>query len=236
MSFESYGWRRLPRGGIESIQWQQLMDVVNQVQLVNECDQWCWDGFKFGIYSVSQARKMIDSIDQQDPSQPTLWCKYAPIKINVFIWRLKLRRLPTKLNLVAKGLELDDGICCVCSNDFEDDLHLFTNCATSMDIWSALAAWFNLDIPTWNSLDGIWNWVDGVPINGKQRMIIRVIILATLWNIWRLRNSIIFKDSKFRKCHVVDSIIVDSFNWLYARYKKSSINWTGWLQNPLNAL
>ncbi|XP_071708765.1 uncharacterized protein [Rutidosis leptorrhynchoides] len=172
---------------------------------------------------------MIDKIDQQDPSQPTIWCKYVSIKINVLIWRMRLRRLTTKLNLLAKGMEFDNGFCCVWANGLEDDLHLIKKYDTGMEIWSKVATWINLDIPECNSMDGLWSWVDGVLINGKQRTIVRVVIFSTLWNVWQLRNNITFKGSKFRKCHVFDSIVIDSFNWLYARFKKSGVNWTEWL-------
>ncbi|XP_071727034.1 uncharacterized protein [Rutidosis leptorrhynchoides] len=209
---------------------------MNHIQLVNDWDQWCWEGFRYGLYSVSKARQMIDKFDQHDTSHPTFWYKFVPIKINVFIWRLRLRRLPTKSNLLAKGMEFENDNCCVCDNGLEDDLHAFANCVNSKLIWLKVASWINLDIPSWNSLDGLRSWVDGVPIIGNHKTIVTAIIYSTLWNIWRLRNSSTFKDSKFRKCHVLDSIVVDSFNWLYARFKKSRVNWTVWLQNPLNAL
>ncbi|XP_071718675.1 uncharacterized protein [Rutidosis leptorrhynchoides] len=188
---------------MESSQMQQLLSIMNHIQLVNDRDQWCWEGFRYGLYSVSKAR---------------------------------LRRLPTKSNLLTKGMEFENDNCCVCDNGLEDDLHAFANCVNSKLIWLKVASWINLDIPSWNSLDGLWSWVDGVPIIGNHKTIVTAIIYSTLWNIWRLRNSTTFKDSKFRKCHVLDSIVVDSFNWLYARFKKSRVNWTVWLQNPLNAL
>ncbi|XP_071737968.1 uncharacterized protein [Rutidosis leptorrhynchoides] len=233
---DNFNWRRLPRGGAELVQLQAFMNIISQVQLVSEQDQWCWDGFDFSSYNVAQARKMIDKLNHATFTIPTFWCKYIPININVFIWRFRLHRLPTRLNLLEKGLDFDNGSCSMCSNGLEDDLHIFATCDLAKLIWRRVGLWINFDIPSWSSLDGIWSWVDGVPINEKQRIIVRVIIVSSLWNIWRLRKSIVFQDSKFRKSHVFDSIIASSFNWLYARFKKSRVNWMVWLQDPLNAM
>ncbi|XP_071714197.1 uncharacterized protein [Rutidosis leptorrhynchoides] len=194
---ENYSWRRMPRGGVESSQLHSFMNIVNHVQIVDECDQWCWDGFNFGSYNVSQARKMIDKVDHASSTFPTLWCRYVPIRFKVFIWRLRLRRLPTKLNLLAKGLDFDNGACSMCSNCLEDDLHIFVSCDTTKLLWRQVGRWI-MDIPLWSSIDGIWSWVDGVPISDKKRITVRAIIISTLWYIWRLRNSIVFKDSKFK--------------------------------------
>ncbi|XP_071704817.1 uncharacterized protein [Rutidosis leptorrhynchoides] len=132
----SYSWRRMPRGGVESLQLQSFFDIVSNAHLVNDQDQWCWDGFPFGYYSVAPARLLIDKQDHASYTHPTFWCRFVPIKINVFIWCFRLRRLPTRINLLAKGLNFDNGACSMCSISLEDDLHVFVSCDTAKLIWS----------------------------------------------------------------------------------------------------
>ncbi|XP_071739506.1 uncharacterized protein [Rutidosis leptorrhynchoides] len=143
---------------------------------------------------------------------------------------------PTKINLLLRGINLESTVCSLSDRHDEDEVHLFCDCDTNMQIWDKIRQWTNLQIPHWLIIDDIWLWVDGIPITSRQRTIIRVIVIATLLNIWRLHNSYVFKDSKFKKSHVFDSKVVLAFNWLYSRFCKSSINWTVWLQNPMNAL
>ncbi|XP_071709230.1 uncharacterized protein [Rutidosis leptorrhynchoides] len=222
-----------PRYGIEVENLQQLNQILNSVTLSQTRDYWTWNG---DLFSVSKARKLIDKHDLSPHVNVTKWCNQAPIKINIFIWRLKLCRLATKKNLIARGIEIENSGCCLCEETFEDENHIFLHCDTSHQIWSKVAQWTNISLPSWSSLANLWAWIDSVPIRKNRRLIVTIIIYATLWNIWRLRNSIIFEDTKFRKSHVIDSIVVSSFNWIYARFSKSSCNWNQWLQYPLHSL
>ncbi|XP_071713517.1 uncharacterized protein [Rutidosis leptorrhynchoides] len=226
-------WRRDPRYGIEVENLQALNHLFSSISITSESDYWTWEG---GTFSVSKVRKLIDNHDLARFSIATKWCKQVPIKINIFVWRLKLSRLATKVNLSARGIVLEEAGCCLCDESFEDENHLFLHCATSQQIWSKISQWSNISLPSWSSLANLWAWIDGVPIPQNRRLITSIIIYATLWNIWRLRNSVIFDDKSFRKCHVIDSIVTTSFNWIFARVRKKNCNWNQWLQSPLLSL
>ncbi|XP_071728732.1 uncharacterized protein [Rutidosis leptorrhynchoides] len=121
---------------------------------------------------------------------------------------------------MERNIALDDESCCLCGASLEDMHHLFLQCNSSQLIWAKVAQWVNLNIPVWSLMDSMWAWIDGVPIQDNKRLIMMVIVYSTLWSIWRLRNSYTFRDQKFRKCHVMDNIVVNGFNWLFARFKK----------------
>ncbi|XP_071727819.1 uncharacterized protein [Rutidosis leptorrhynchoides] len=229
-------WRRTPRRGIESTQLTELLSLLDSVTLTNVPDYRAWLVDSSQVFSVSSARRMIDKPSIVPSSRSTTWCKFVPIKINVFNWHLNSLRLPTKINLLLRDIKLENTVCSLCDQHDEDEVHLFIGCGTTVQIWDKIRLWTSLQIPHWIIIEDIWLWVDGIPITGMQRIILRVIITSALWNIWRLRNSYVFKDPKFKKVHVFDSIVVSDFNWLYSRFHKSSINWTVWLQNPMNAL
>ena len=103
-------------------------------------------------------------------------------------------------------------------------------------VWVKIAQWTDLSFPQWLNIEDLWSWIADSQLNGKQRIIIEVIALSTLWSIWRYRNNVIFQDLRFRKCHIIDSIVVNSFDWLSSRFKKSKLDWTLWLQNPMSSL
>lgn len=58
-----------------------------------------------------------------------LWNSHAPFKAQVTTWRLMWDRLPTKDNLVRRGVgaqvELD---CCCCKREIETVTHSIINC------------------------------------------------------------------------------------------------------------
>ncbi|XP_071686998.1 uncharacterized protein [Rutidosis leptorrhynchoides] len=205
-------------------------------EISNEADTWVWDGASHNKYSVSAARKSIDLHFNAQFTRPTFWSALFPSKINIFLWRLRLNRLATKDNIARKGIELPHGNCIWCVSHEETASHVFCACDISRQIWCNIGSWINIFIPTWNSLDDFWIWFDSIQLNGKRLMVVRSIIFSTLWNIWRLRNSYIFNDKNFRIANVLDNIIVSSFFLLFSRYKKARINWSTWLQNPLESL
>ncbi|XP_071728870.1 uncharacterized protein [Rutidosis leptorrhynchoides] len=133
-------------------------------------------------------------------------------------------------------MALEDDCCSLCNLHAENETHLFLHCDTSKEIWLAISQWINLTLPNWSSFNDLWAWIDGVPIIRNQRLIVTTIVFSSLWSIWRLRNSINFKDKSFRKCHVVDNIKVNGFNWLFSRFHKKRCNWNQWLQSPLYSL
>ena len=52
----------------------------------------------------------------------------VPIKVNVFCWRMFLDRLPTRVNLTKKGMDVPSILCLVSDLMVEDVIHLFFSC------------------------------------------------------------------------------------------------------------
>ncbi|XP_071705340.1 uncharacterized protein [Rutidosis leptorrhynchoides] len=179
-------------------------------------DKWMWVG-PSSNFSVSHARSIIDSYEFGNFVRPTDWCNLVPIKVNIFNWRLRLNRLPTKSNLLDRHIDVGNSSCSLCNTLDETADHLFAKCSITSLIWARIQLWIDLTIPAWNSVDDIWASVDGVPITNNQRIVLKVITHSVLWNIWNKRNSIIFKDARSRNSVLFDDIVVFAFNWLYSR-------------------
>ncbi|GKE41515.1 ribosomal protein L7Ae/L30e/S12e/Gadd45, partial [Tanacetum coccineum] len=58
----------------------------------------------------------------------TRWVKFIPIKVNVFSWRARRDRLPTRVNLSRRGVLLDSHMCPLCNAAMEDVQHVFFRC------------------------------------------------------------------------------------------------------------
>ncbi|GJU53304.1 RNA-directed DNA polymerase, eukaryota [Tanacetum coccineum] len=75
------------------------------VILSNSRDRWFWDMNGSGTYRVKDVRNMLDDFFLPKDEVATRWLPHLPIKLNVFAWRLYLDRLPTKSNLIQRGIQ-----------------------------------------------------------------------------------------------------------------------------------
>ncbi|XP_071711036.1 uncharacterized protein [Rutidosis leptorrhynchoides] len=229
-------WRRPPRGGVEESQHADLREALSSISLSASTDYWTWENPPNNVFEVTQARRAIESSIMHNSPSFSMWCKTAPIKVNIFIWRLNLDRLPTIPNLEHRDVTVDRDCCALCDVSEESRDHLFIRCDTSYQIWCRIGIWLDISFPILDSIEDLWSWINSLPQIGNRRFIVKVAAISTLWHIWSLRNGIIFKDHNIRKSYVFDYIVLSAFNWIYSRYHKSTLNWTTWLHSPLYSL
>nr|GEX12285.1 RNA-directed DNA polymerase, eukaryota [Tanacetum cinerariifolium] len=94
-------FRRLVRDGVERQQWDDLNSVSGSVTLSASKDRWICDLNGDGVFRVKEVRTILDDIFLPSAADATRWVKYIPIKINVFAWRARLDRLPTRRFVVG---------------------------------------------------------------------------------------------------------------------------------------
>ncbi|GJX36970.1 gypsy type transposase [Tanacetum coccineum] len=58
-----------------------------------------------------------------------------------------LNRLPSRVNLDKRNIEVDSLLCPSCLEDVETINHTFFNCGLAKDLWALLAKWWELDVP-----------------------------------------------------------------------------------------
>ncbi|GJW10715.1 RNA-directed DNA polymerase, eukaryota [Tanacetum coccineum] len=121
-------FRRSPRSGIEEEQLLLLISNTSSVILPNISDRWSWLLDPSGDFSVKSTREFIDDSMLPKTDVPTRWVKSIPIKINIFAWRVSLDKLPTRLNLSLRGLDIPSIICPLCSIAVESTSHLLFSC------------------------------------------------------------------------------------------------------------
>ncbi|GKE34937.1 RNA-directed DNA polymerase, eukaryota, partial [Tanacetum coccineum] len=121
-------FRRSVRDGAERQQWDDLCALLESVSLSPAKDRWICDLTGDGEFRVKEVRNSLD--DLLLPSQPdaTRWVKCIPIKINVFVWRARLDCLPSRSNLVRRGVALDSVTCPLCHAFVEDIQHVLFRC------------------------------------------------------------------------------------------------------------
>ena len=87
----------------------------------------------------------------------TKWNKLVPIKVNVFIWRLVLDRLPFPWNLSRRGMDIPFLDCLICDTGTNMLPHLFFQCEVARDLAGLLCCWWRLPV---TSCDSFQEWSD----------------------------------------------------------------------------
>jgi hypothetical protein len=166
-----------------------------------------------------------------------LWKNDVPSKIKVFGWRLLLQRLPTREALHHRGIlnNTHDLSCVFCPQHIEDCAHIFYHCSFSKAVWEAVFNWIGKSVITdtdgWNhfSLFGtLFNFQKGGRTN-------HLLWLATTWNIWNLRNNVVFKGVIPNASTLLNDIKSFLWRWFSGRFARNScIPFSDWCQDPMS--
>ncbi|GKD29771.1 RNA-directed DNA polymerase, eukaryota [Tanacetum coccineum] len=107
-------FRRVPRGGIEAEQYDEMGHRIALIQLAQMNDRWVWSLTGNGEFFVKSVRNLVDDFLLSLNMLPMSWEKEIPIKINVFAWKVQNSKLPTSLNLSRIGIEIHSISCSNC--------------------------------------------------------------------------------------------------------------------------
>ncbi|GJZ82878.1 RNA-directed DNA polymerase, eukaryota [Tanacetum coccineum] len=151
-------FRREPRGGIEEEQLLLFSNKLASVTLANSNDRWIWLLDSSGEFLVKSVRSYIDDTLLPTVGFPTRWVKVVPIKINVFAWKVCLDKLPTRLNLSLRGIDIPSIIFPICSSAGESCSHLLFACNMARLLLRKVARWWDLQTPDLNSYDDWLSW------------------------------------------------------------------------------
>ncbi|GJY48454.1 RNA-directed DNA polymerase, eukaryota, reverse transcriptase zinc-binding domain protein [Tanacetum coccineum] len=226
-------FRRPPRGGAETSQFNDLLSLIQDVVLSDSSDSWMWSVDASSGYTVASGRTLIDSNILDVAPKATRWNRLIPNKVNVFIWRLMLNKLPTRVNLDRRDIDVGSILCPICLEDIETVNHIFFSCNMAKDLWSMFAIWWDIDIPVCANVSEWFEWLDDLAVSNKVRSYIDGVGDSLMWHIWKFRNESIFSSSLPKKALIWDSIISHSFLWISSRNPKCNFCCGYWLQNPL---
>ena len=218
---------------MELVQFNALKNVIRNTILSDQRDIWQWSLDGSSGFSVASIRSLVDSRLLVTCNEATRWNRLLPIKVNVFLWRLKLNKLPSRVNLDRRGIDVISLICPSCQGDIETVNHTFFNCSLAKDLWSLFAKWWDLDISICGNIEEWYVWLDGLHVSSKVCSFIEGVGGTLLWSIWNFRNHLIFSSTPPKKSAIWDSIVSQSFMWISSRNSKGKISWVGWLYNPI---
>lgn len=156
-----------------------------------------------------------------------------PLKVRYFCWKARLNRIPCKVALAKRGVNVGSEECSMCVGHRETTDHCLSGSSFTLEIWRRIANWCGwTDLGVSNVRDRI-DWFSNLPGSELQKEMVMMIIMATIWYSWLARNDLIFNAIPLSVERVIDKIKVNSFLWLKYRAKKMDIAWHIWASNPL---
>lgn len=117
------------------------------MEMSSESDTCIWSLADDGMFSVGATRRFIDARLLPSLVPSTTWEKMLPRKVNIFLWRLILDRLPHRLNLSSQGMEIQEISCSSCHGSVESNHHIFSNCDIARSIWRLVRVWCDISMP-----------------------------------------------------------------------------------------
>lgn len=232
----SYVLRRTVRGGIESAQLSNLQQLIRDVVLSDNNDSWNLSLDITKGFNVASVRSLIDSCILEVSPIATRWNRSIPIKVNIFLWRLLLNKLPSRVNLDRRGIGVHSLLCPICQDDVETVNHIFFSCEMATDLWSLLAKWWELDIPFCASMEDWIMWLDTSSFSKNVQVFLEGVGRVLLWSIWSFRNRLVFSNPPPRKAMIWDNVVSQSFLWISSRNPNFKLSLVGWLQNPITTI
>ncbi|GJX25265.1 RNA-directed DNA polymerase, eukaryota, reverse transcriptase zinc-binding domain protein [Tanacetum coccineum] len=233
----SWAWRRAVRLQDELLELTDLQNLIINLRLSMEQDTWEFTPEPSRFFKDNTMRKIISNTSTDSTSQQTRWNKILPSKVNILAWRVLLHRLPTRVNLDHRGIDLDSVRCPLCNDDIETETHVFVNCSLARCIWKDVFSWWQLPNTSITNLDDLFSLPDRVTMESKLKPFFDVVINASIWSLWSYRNKMRFNIKRPQKNLIFNEIKLSSFNWITSRSKrKVSFSWLDWFRNPCNSL
>ncbi|KAL4555601.1 hypothetical protein LXL04_038225 [Taraxacum kok-saghyz] len=189
-------WIRQVTGGVAAFQMAQLQDLLATVQVRDLPDKWRWELNGSLEFSVAAVRAHLDA-----STLPTV----------------ASNRLPTRLNLEHKGIDVDTIMCPVCQRDVESLAHILFKCEVAIAVWGRVANWCDVYMLVFDSYGEMTQWVDAQSNTNDRRVNVDAVCCITMWVLWNFRNSMVFGDPKPKK----------DIN------SKHDRNWNAWMICPL---
>ncbi|XP_071734216.1 uncharacterized protein [Rutidosis leptorrhynchoides] len=229
----SWRWIREPMGRTTN-ELDALLELIASVSLdSNNLDSWRWGLSSDGTFTVKKLSTLVDvqllgPIINVKETRNNL----VPKKVKIFIWRALKKKIPVRLELDKRGIDLHSVRCPLCDDDLESVDHSVIFCNRVYDIWNRVYNWWNLgNVPT-SSLEELLN-IDQTNQGSKQgRMILQAICWTCAYLVWKNRKSLIFQNKAWNSPVSLNEIQVKSFEWNSNRAKGRNFDWQTWIRNP----
>ncbi|XP_071700150.1 uncharacterized protein [Rutidosis leptorrhynchoides] len=169
----AWDWSRVP-GGRTAGELQNLISMLSEFVFDSgSVDKWKWSLNSNGIFTVKVLSSHLDEqiLSGNTYLNETLRNNLVPKKLEIFAWRVLKYRIPVRLELDKRGIDLHTVRCPICDDDLESVEHSLIFCNISMDIWCRVFNWWRLGNFSNLSISEILRGNASVPMTSFGRLI-----------------------------------------------------------------
>ncbi|KAG7563623.1 Reverse transcriptase zinc-binding domain [Arabidopsis suecica] len=187
-------------------------------------DKRVWLASSDGLYTTKSgyaiAREEMSSLDHHKDSGGCDWIKEvwgikSSPKVKHFLWKALAGAIPTGLQLVSRGMQVDSR--CIRCNEPESVCHLLFNCPFAKQVWK-LAPLVSLEeMPAVNEVHKGLSWLREkkcLPPTGLSKGPLYTWIC---WNLWLARNQKVFSNRVFSEAETLLKAVLDAKEWQEAQ-------------------
>ena len=202
--------------------------IESEIELSSRKDRWCWLGNKDGKFSVAEVKKYLRSRLEVSGNIVLNWCKWVPIKCNVFAWRVVLGGIPTSVSLRNRHVQVVDLSCRFCNHGDESIEHLFTLCIVAAVLWQGISQWCKIPNIFAFSFGDIIELHNFVGLKGIAKEAFQGIVLIGCWSLWKARNELRFSNKSVRVSDILSEVKAVGYLWFSNRGRIKSLSWENW--------
>ncbi len=136
--------------------------------------------------------KHLDSLAAQKVGVDwqTIWNKWVPEKINIFMWRVLRNGLPTRANLATRWVQIESIYCPIRYDNIEILDHYLLRCRQAAELWKRIYQWLQIDRPTVvDMIELVFDFPRMQVTSEEQNQALQVVAFVTTWALWTRRNE-----------------------------------------------
>jgi len=151
-------------------------------------------------------------------------------------WRVLLDKLPTKTNLLVRGVQLQHSLCELCRAHEENAKHLFFSCKVSQMVWNMCDRWLGVSTVHHVKAKSNFQHFHLYDLNSRQNLVWKGMWLAIIGEIWKHRNGIIFNHRKVDPREIFDQAQVAAWVWMKHKIPAMTFSYSDWYLSPHTCL
>ncbi|CAI9267946.1 unnamed protein product [Lactuca saligna] len=232
----NWEWRSVPTTGSQAHSFQMLSDAIDVYRPCPDPDSCICPLSDDGIFHVKAIKLRIDNKELAINEVVIPWLHDIPIKVNTFIWRANLGRIPSNLALKRRGITNIRESCPQCHIEDEDSDHIMIRCPLANKIWELIFQWCNIPKPDFQTIGDLIGLTKTWRRCRRKKNNLICICFGVMWILWKTRCELVFRSTRYSFSQIIDRVKSIVFNWIRHKRVECNIKWDEWCVCPLNCL
>ena len=154
----------------------------------------------------------------------------------IIAWRILLDRIPTRRNLVSRGIIVSSSLCVFCNLSEGTTQHLFLDCIFAHRVWMMCCRWIGILGVHNKDIGSHFVNFHLVHMSENKNQVWKGVWAAIVRCIWEHRNNVIFRQGVLDYEEIFQATQLLSWLWLKHREGSFLYSFSDWNLNPNKCL